>query len=57
MAVRMSAMALSRVERPELRALLEAIIVGQTEEIRLMRRWYEAWYGATVPDHDGLPPH
>jgi uncharacterized protein (DUF305 family) len=49
MAVRMSAMALSRVERPELRALLQAIIVGQSDEIALMRRWYEAWYGANSP--------
>jgi uncharacterized protein (DUF305 family) len=53
MAVHMSAMALSRAEQPELRALLQAIIVGQSDEIALMRGWYEAWYGTAVPYQPG----
>jgi uncharacterized protein (DUF305 family) len=57
MAVRMSAMALPRVDQPELRALLQAIVAGQSDEIALMRGWYEGWYGATAPDHGGMRAH
>jgi uncharacterized protein (DUF305 family) len=53
MAVHMSAMALARAEQPELRALLQAIIAGQSDEIALMRGWYEAWYGTAVPYQHG----
>jgi uncharacterized protein (DUF305 family) len=57
MAVRMSTMALSRVDQAELRALLTAIIVGQSDEISLMRGWYEGWYRTPVPDHGGMQAH
>jgi uncharacterized protein (DUF305 family) len=48
MAVMMSAMALRAVDRPELRELLQAIIVSQSAEIEQMRAWYRDWYGAPV---------
>jgi uncharacterized protein (DUF305 family) len=49
MAVIMSTMALRRVDRPELQALLRSIVESQSAEIALMRGWYEAWYGLPVP--------
>jgi uncharacterized protein (DUF305 family) len=49
MAVMMAAMALPRVDRPELRQLLQSIIAGQSAEIDQMRAWYRAWYGALPP--------
>ena len=45
MAVMMSAMALPGAQRPELIALLQSIVAGQSAEIRQMRAWYRAWYG------------
>jgi uncharacterized protein (DUF305 family) len=49
MAVMMSRMVLQRVTRPELRRLLQSIIISQSAEIAQMRRWYATWYGAAVP--------
>jgi uncharacterized protein (DUF305 family) len=48
MAVMMSTMALSGAQRPELRALLEQIVAGQSAEIELMLGWYREWYGAAA---------
>jgi uncharacterized protein (DUF305 family) len=48
MAVMMSAMALSWVDRPELRELLQSIIESQSAEIAQMRAWYREWYGVPV---------
>ncbi|HEX2325208.1 MAG TPA: DUF305 domain-containing protein [Chloroflexota bacterium] len=45
MAVMLSAMALPGAQRPELIALLQSIVAGQSAEIRQMRAWFEAWYG------------
>jgi uncharacterized protein (DUF305 family) len=45
MAVMMSAMTLPGARRPELIALLQSIVAGQSAEIRQMRAWYRAWYG------------
>ncbi|HET7770255.1 MAG TPA: DUF305 domain-containing protein [Chloroflexota bacterium] len=45
MAVMMATHALAAAERPELQALLQSIITGQSAEIRQMQTWYRAWYG------------
>ena len=55
MAVMMSRMALRRAERPELRELLQSIVVSQSAEIEQMRTWYAAWYGGSVPSHASGP--
>jgi uncharacterized protein (DUF305 family) len=56
MAVMMATMALPRVEPPELRGLLQAIITSQGTEIGQMGQWYRAWYGTTVPVAVGMAP-
>lgn len=48
MAVMMSTHALANAQRPELQALLHAIITSQSAEIGQMQNWYRAWY-ATAP--------
>jgi uncharacterized protein (DUF305 family) len=53
-AVMGSSMALQRVDRPELRTLLQSIITSQSAEITQMRQWYRAWYGTAVPDAGGM---
>jgi uncharacterized protein (DUF305 family) len=52
-----STMALQRIERPELRELLQSIITSQSAEIAQMRSWYQAWYGVPVPETDGMESH
>lgn len=42
-AVEMATLARERAEHEELRAMAEAIIVAQTEEIATMRGWKGAW--------------
>jgi uncharacterized protein (DUF305 family) len=53
MAVMMTTMAEHGVNKPELKALVIAMRTSQSAEIDQMRRWYEAWYGAPVPDSHG----
>jgi uncharacterized protein (DUF305 family) len=48
-AVIMAELALTQAEHPELRALAADIKRVQTDEINLMRQWYQAWYGTSVP--------
>lgn len=45
MGIMMSQMAGSATGRSELRGLTDAIIEGQSAEIRKMQDWYEEWYG------------
>lgn len=54
MAVMMTTMAEPRISQPELKALVAAMRVSQSAEIDQMRGWYEAWYGAPVPDSHGM---
>ncbi|MGB8702519.1 MAG: DUF305 domain-containing protein [Thermosynechococcaceae cyanobacterium] len=44
MAVMMTSMLLSSSQRPEMRQLGQAIIDGQTAEIKQMQDWYRQWY-------------
>jgi len=48
-AVKMSDLAPAQSEHPELRDLAEKIKRVQTDEIALMRGWYQTWYGTAVP--------
>jgi uncharacterized protein (DUF305 family) len=48
-AVVMADLALAQAEHPELRQLAAAIKQVQTDEIALMRDWYQAWFRAPVP--------
>jgi uncharacterized protein (DUF305 family) len=48
-AVAMAALALSRAQHPELKALANAIKTTQTQELQQMQAWYKQWYGAEVP--------
>jgi hypothetical protein len=57
MAVMGSTMALQRIERPELRELLQSIITSQSAEIAQMRDWYLQWYGMPVSDEHGTAGH
>jgi len=57
MAVMGSTMTLQRVDRPELRQLLQSIIESQSAEISQMRTWYQAWYGTPVPESSGMGGH
>jgi uncharacterized protein (DUF305 family) len=45
MGIMMSRMAGNASNRSELRDLTDAIIEGQSAEIRKMLEWYEEWYG------------
>ncbi len=48
-AVAMAKLALEKSNRPEIKTLANAIIVGQTKEITDMTRWYKNWFGKDVP--------
>lgn len=48
-AVKMADLALVQAEHPELRDLVDKIKRVQTDEIALMRGWYQTWYGTAVP--------
>ena len=48
-AVKMADLAPAQAEHPELRDLAEKIKRVQTDEIALMRGWYQTWYGTAVP--------
>jgi uncharacterized protein (DUF305 family) len=56
-AVMGSTMALQRIERPELRELLQSIIASQSAEIAQMRAWYQEWYGVPLPESSGMGGH
>jgi hypothetical protein len=56
-AVMGSTMALQRIERPELRELLQSIIASQSAEIAQMRSWYQEWYGVPLPESSGMGGH
>ena len=44
-AVAMAEMVVNETKRPELKAMAEAIIETQTEEITTMEEWLKQWYG------------
>jgi uncharacterized protein (DUF305 family) len=48
-AIAMAELALTRAQRPQIRALAQQIKTSQTAENAQMRRWYRQWYGADVP--------
>jgi uncharacterized protein (DUF305 family) len=43
-AIAMAKQALSEAERPEIKALAEAIVTAQTSEIAQLKQWRQAWY-------------
>jgi uncharacterized protein (DUF305 family) len=50
-AITMANLAFTQSEHAEIRALAARIVQTQTDEISLMRRWYQQWYGTEVqPD-------
>ena len=48
-AVSMAKLDLEKSNRPEIKTLASAIIVGQTKEIDDMTGWYKNWFGKDVP--------
>jgi uncharacterized protein (DUF305 family) len=48
-AIDMAEQVLAEAEHPELRALAEAIIAAQTQEIEQMTAWRQAWYPDLAP--------
>ncbi len=48
-AIAMAELALTRAQRPQIKALAQRIKASQTDENAQMRRWYRQWYGADVP--------
>ena len=48
-AIAMAELALTRAQRPQIRALAQQIKASQTAENAQMRRWSRQWYGADVP--------
>jgi uncharacterized protein (DUF305 family) len=48
-AIAMADLALSRANRPEIKALAKRIKASQTSENAQMRAWYKQWYGQDVP--------
>lgn len=48
-AIAMADLALSRANRPEIKALAKRIKTSQTSENAQMRAWYKQWYGQDVP--------
>ena len=47
--IAMAELALTRAQRPEIKALAERIKSSQTSENAQMRRWYRQWYGTDIP--------
>ena len=52
-AIAMADLALQRSRRPEIRTLAEGIRASQSNENKVMRRWYRQWYGTEVPSWSG----
>jgi uncharacterized protein (DUF305 family) len=48
-AIAMADLALTRAQRPEIKALARSIKASQTEENAQMRSWYRQWFGGDVP--------
>jgi uncharacterized protein (DUF305 family) len=48
-AIAMAELALTRAQRPQIRALAQQIKTSQTAENAQMRRWYRQWYSSDVP--------
>lgn len=48
-AIAMADLAISRAQRPEIKALAKRIKASQTSENAQMRAWYQQWYGKAVP--------
>jgi len=48
-AIAMADLALTRAQRPEIKALARSIKASQTEENTQMRTWYRQWFGGDVP--------
>ena len=48
-AIAMADLALTRAQRPQIKALAQQIKTSQTAENAEMRRWYRQWYGTDVP--------
>ena len=48
-AVAMARLALDKSNRPEIKTLANAIILGQTKEIEDMSGWYKSWFQTDVP--------
>jgi uncharacterized protein (DUF305 family) len=49
-AIAMADLALTRAQRPEIKALARNIKASQTEENAQMRTWYRQWFGGDVPN-------
>lgn len=49
-AINMAKVALEKSKRPDILKLANDIIAAQTKEINDMTAWYQAWYGANVPE-------
>jgi uncharacterized protein (DUF305 family) len=49
-AIAMADLALTRAQRPEIKALAKSIKASQTEENAQMRAWYQQWFGQNVPN-------
>lgn len=55
-ALEMAKIAQDRAEHPEIKAMAEAILSGQTAEVEQMLDWMDAWYGTrTVPAMQDMP--
>lgn len=52
-AIEMAELALTRSNRPEIKALAQGIKESQTKENEVMRGWYRQWYSAGVPQWGG----
>lgn len=48
-AIAMANLALQRARHREIKTLATAIITNQTTEIQNMNKWYQDWFGRTVP--------
>lgn len=53
--VEMARIASARTERPQIKALAEAIIRSQEAEIREMKSWRKTWFGSEVTPAMGTP--
>jgi uncharacterized protein (DUF305 family) len=54
-AIRMARIELARGADEETKGVARAVIAAQSQEIRQMNRWREAWFGAPSPS-GGIPP-